>query len=199
LKHALQCRCGHLKGFVEVTGSENHCLCYCKDCQAFANLLGDPKTILDEWGGSQIVQTVPASIEFTQGLEQLACVRLTDKGLLRWYARCCNTPIANTPANYKVSFAGVVCNCLEGGRESVAKSFGPITMCINTQSASGPHSPAQKGMFKGIVKILVALIGARVSGRYRKTPFFSVGDGTPVAVPRVLSPEERQAIMSAKH
>jgi hypothetical protein len=34
-------------------------------------------------------------------------MRLSDKGLLRWYARCCNTPIANTPANYKASFAGI--------------------------------------------------------------------------------------------
>jgi hypothetical protein len=41
----------------------------------------------------------------------------------------------------------------------------------------------------------MALTGARVSGRYRKTPFFVVTDGKPIAVPQVLSAEERQAIM----
>jgi hypothetical protein len=195
MKHGLQCRCGQVKGFVEISGVENHCLCYCKDCQAYAHFLGDASSILDEWGGSEIVQTAPARIEFTQGLGQLACMRLTGKGLLRWYARCCKTPIANTPANYKVSFAGVVHCCLAGGREAVGKSFGPISLCINTKSASAPNPPPQEGMFKGVMKILGALAAARLGGRYRNSPFFSADEGKPVAVPRVLSAEERAAIM----
>ncbi|MEO8315668.1 MAG: DUF6151 family protein [Pseudomonadota bacterium] len=197
MKHGLQCRCGMLVGLVEVTGSESHCLCYCRDCQAFAHFLGDAAAILDERGGSEIVQTVPSSIEFTQGRDQLACIRLTGKGLLRWYARCCNTPIANTPANYKLSFAGIVHSCLVGGRASVENSFGPIDMCVHTRSARGRDRLAQKGVLKGIVAILRTLAVARVTGRYRRTPFFAWRDGKPVVVPQVLSAERRTEIMRA--
>lgn len=41
-----------------------------------------------------------------QAAENLACLRLTDKGLLRWYSTCCQTPIGNTSANWKISFVG---------------------------------------------------------------------------------------------
>ncbi len=52
--------------------------------------------VLDERGGSQIIQVPPKNLTFTQGREVLASMRLTEKGLLRWYAGCCNTPIGNT-------------------------------------------------------------------------------------------------------
>jgi len=72
---------------------QNRCVCYCRDCQAFAHFLGKVDAILDERGGSEIIQVLPRNLTFTQGIELLACMRLTEKGLLRWYAACCNTPI----------------------------------------------------------------------------------------------------------
>ena len=64
--------------------------------------------LMDEWGGSEVFQTTPARIEFTQGADQLACMRLSPKGLMRWYARCCNTPIANTLPSPGMAFAGIL-------------------------------------------------------------------------------------------
>jgi len=33
-------------------------------------------------------------LQIQQGLEQIRCLRLSEKGLYRWYAGCGNTPIA---------------------------------------------------------------------------------------------------------
>jgi hypothetical protein len=85
-----------LKGFVEIPQNANRGVCYCKDCQAFAHFLGKDGETLDERGGTDVTQVLPKNIAFTQGTEILACIRLTEKGLLRWYAGCCNTPVVNT-------------------------------------------------------------------------------------------------------
>ena len=108
MSHPLQCRCGTLKGSVESPKSGNRVICYCNDCQAFAYCLGRADDVLDERGGSDVIQILPKNITFTQGVEALACMRLTDKGLLRWYASCCNTPIGNTLATPKMSFIGLL-------------------------------------------------------------------------------------------
>jgi hypothetical protein len=39
---------------------------------------------------------------------------LGPKGLLRWYADSCRTPIGNTPRNPKLSYVGLVHGCLVG-------------------------------------------------------------------------------------
>ena len=113
MQHPLQCRCGTIKGWVSDTESANRVVCYCRDCQAFARFLGQESATLDAQGGSDVVQTLPKNVTFTQGADALACMRLTEKGMVRWYAGCCKTPIGNTLENYKISFVGLLHNCLE--------------------------------------------------------------------------------------
>ncbi len=139
MNHPLQCRCGSLKGHVIDPKRVNRCVCYCRDCQAFAHFLGRPDEILDAKGGSEIIQTIPANVIFTQGQETLACVRLTQNGLLRWYASCCNTPIGNNVANFKVSFIGLVHNCVQGAETSLDDTFGPIRNVGQHQEREGRH------------------------------------------------------------
>ena len=74
----LQCRCGTLKGYVSQPGSVNRAVCYCRDCQAFAHFLGRANEILDSKGGSDVVQTTPLRVTFTDGVEMLACMRLSE-------------------------------------------------------------------------------------------------------------------------
>ena len=104
MSHPIQCRCGTLKGYVDRLRGANYCVCYCRDCQAFAHFLGRAGEILDARGGTAVVQTPAANVTFTSGREALACMRLTPNGLLRWYSTCCNTPVGNTLANSKVLF-----------------------------------------------------------------------------------------------
>jgi hypothetical protein len=108
MNHPLRCQCGTLQGHVSHTESVCRGICYCKDCQAYAQFLGKPGEILDEMGGSDVIATLPRHVTFTQGLEALTCVSLSDKGMLRWYASCCNTPVGNTSRDFKVSHVGLL-------------------------------------------------------------------------------------------
>jgi len=196
-KHPLQCRCGTIKGFVHEPQRANRVVCYCHDCQAFAHFLGKAGEILDERGGSEVIQVLPKNVSLTQGIEALACMRLTGKGLLRWYARCCNTPIGNTLDNFKISFIGLVHTCLESSGEPLQDSFGPVRAWVNTKGARGNPQPKTVGMGATILWFLANTVKARIDGSYRQSPFFLVDEGTPIVPPRVLSAEERAQLMNA--
>jgi hypothetical protein len=75
MSHPIQCRCGTLKGHVSRSHGANRCVCYCRDCQAFAHFLGRAGEILDSNGGTDVVQTRAANVVFTEGREALACMR----------------------------------------------------------------------------------------------------------------------------
>jgi hypothetical protein len=197
MKHPLQCRCGTVKGFVDDPRSANRGVCYCKDCQAFAHFLGRPSEILDERGGSDVIQTLPKNVTFTQGTEALACMRLTEKGLYRWYAGCCNTPIGNTLGSPKISFVGLVHTCLETPDTPLQDSFGPVRVWVNTKGAKGNPKPKTVGIGTAILWFISAVLKARIDGSYKHTPFFLVDKGTPIVPPRVLSSGELASVMHA--
>jgi hypothetical protein len=176
--------------------SANRVVCYCKDCQAFAHFLDRVNDVLDERGGSDIVQIMPKNVTFTQGTDSLACMRLTPKGLLRWYAVCCKTPIGNTLHTPKLSFVGLVHTCLEQGSQSLDESFGPVRVVVNTQSAKGEPKPKQAGLGKMVGWFFGNALKGRFNGDYKKTPFFRA-DGSPIVTPHILSSEEHERVMRA--
>ena len=98
----LRCRCGAIQGTVDSRHVYGRAVCYCTDCQAFARYLGSQDQVLNRQGGTEIVAILPAAVHFETGLDKLACMSLSDKGLLRWYASCCRTPIGNTPRDRKM-------------------------------------------------------------------------------------------------
>jgi hypothetical protein len=196
MQHALQCRCGTVKGWVSDTHSANRVVCYCRDCQAFARFLGQESETLDAQGGSDIVQTLPKNVTFTRGMDALACLRLTDKGMVRWYAGCCKTPIGNTLENYKISFIGLLHNCLETPEHSLENSFGTVRTYANPHGAIGEPKPRRTGMGATIRWFVKTILKARVNGDYKRTPFFK--DGRPIAIPRVLSSAERASAMQSQ-
>jgi hypothetical protein len=197
VQHPLQCRCGTIQGFVTDTKAANHAVCYCRDCQAFAHFLGQEGEVLDARGGSEVVQTAPQNIRFTQGVGSLACMRLTEKGLLRWYADCCKTPIGNTLATPGLSFVGLLHSCLQNSRQPIEQSFGPVRTWANTAGAKGEPKPKAAGLPRTIVWFLRTTLKARITGGYKNTPFFDILRATPIVQPRVLSEAERARIMAS--
>lgn len=195
--HPLQCACGKFKGHVNVTGTGTRGLCYCRDCQAFAHFLGKSKEVLDAHGGTDIVPTNPMHVTFTEGLDQLTCLRLTPKGLVRWYTRCCNSPIGNTMADQKMSYVGLVHTILRAPGASLDDSFGPIRMWINQTGTEGEVPSSALATLKAIAWMLKQVATARFSGTYRQTPFFD-SNGQLVATPYILTPEELARVKPAK-
>lgn len=195
--HPLQCRCGTLKGSLAAGRRVNRVICYCRDCQAFAHYLGDAGAVLDERGGSDIVQVQPKYLAFTQGVDRLACLRLTPKGLLRWYVRCCRTPIGNTLATPKVSFIGLLHSCLGARAGSLNEAFGPVSAWVNVKGAQGDPKPREQGVGKCVWWFVRMAMKARISGEYRLTPLFRAATGAPIVAPHVLSPEELSRVTRA--
>jgi hypothetical protein len=191
MNHPLRCRCGTLKGHVSHPERASRGVCYCKDCQAFAHFLGTTGDILDEMGGTDIIATLPKYVSFTQGVEALACMSLSEKGMLRWYASCCNTPIGNTPRDFRVAHVGLVHTCLEDPPRSLDGDFGPVRMRVNTGSARGKPKTMPLSTLLSVLRFVGSLARARLDGSYKTTPFFDPGRGTPVVAPRVLTRDER--------
>jgi hypothetical protein len=171
-------------------------VCYCGSCQAFAHFLGNPGDILDSQGGSDVIQVLPKNVTFTQGADALACLRLTHKGLLRWYAGCCKTPIGNTLDSCKLSFVGLLHSCLETTGVSIDSSFGGVRARVNTERALGVPKPKTTGMGRVIWWFVTTVLKARINGSYKQSPFFFADTGKPRVSPRVLTTEELARLMA---
>jgi hypothetical protein len=194
VSHRLRCRCGTLTGYVSHPEQGRRGVCYCRDCQAYAHALARDNGILDAQGGTDVVATLQSNVSLTHGAEALACLSLTPNGLLRWYASCCNTAVGNTTRNYRMSYVGLVHTCLHDTTETLDDAFGPVRMRVNTKSARGPVNATPFGTMKAVAGLSRLLLQARVNGSFRRTPFFDP-QGVPVALPRVLTRDERAHAM----
>lgn len=197
MNHPLRCRCGTLKGYVNHPEKVSRGVCYCKDCQAFAHFLGETGNILDELGGTDVVATLTKYVTFTQGVETLACMSLTEHGMLRWYAGCCRTPIGNTPRDFKISHVGLIHSCLESSPSTLESSFGPVRLRLNTQSAKGKPKVMPLSTIASALRFMCSLVRARLDGSYKNTQFFDPNEGTPVVSPEVLTSSEHERLMTS--
>lgn len=183
---SLSCRCNETHWTLSEAAPARHLVCYCIDCQSFARHLGQAE-ILDENGGTHLVQTVPAHLHILRGEENLRALRLSPKGLLRWYTACCNTPVANTLPKSTLPFVGLIIPKDQVAAHSA--EIGPVKGRVNTQITKGKVK--EKGMEAAGVLVLGRAIGAKLSGR-TASPFFDE-TGAPIREPKVLSLAERNA------
>jgi len=193
----LRCWCGAIEGTLTNPASANPVVCYCEYCQGYAHLLGRPQRVLDERGGSQLLQTRQSNVSFTSSLETLVCLRLTARGMLRWYARCCGTPIGNTPANPQLSFISMAPACLDTGGVPLAELFGPVTAWCSTCDAKGRPKPKAAGRTRMMRWLFDTTLNARLNGDYKRTPFFHPDTGAPVVKLRIVRPTELVGVMAA--
>jgi hypothetical protein len=117
---------------------------------------------------------------------------MSERGLLRWYADCCNTPIANTPRNPKIPYVGLVHSCLDEGPLPIDAAFGRRRLAANTKSARNVVRSTPVASAIGVGRLMLSLLGARLSGGYKDNPVFEPVTSTPVRAVRVLSATERQ-------
>lgn len=193
----LQCRCGEVHGRLRDASpaTSNRVLCYCDDCQAYLHHLGRAE-LLDERGGSDIVQVAPSTVAFDRGGELIHGVRLTPKGLHRWYARCCKTPVGNTltPA---VPFVGIVTEVLQQapGARPCDEVFGPPRGRILGKFAVGEPPPGSQGLnLRLLARTMRIVFGWKLRGKAWPHPFFDRAGGEARYPSTVLSPAEREAL-----
>ncbi len=190
----LRCACGELQGAVERVSPAGvtRCVCYCRDCQAFAHELGRADDVLDAAGGTEVLQMQPARLRFDRGAEQLACLQLSPRGPFRWYVACCQTPVGNTLRAAWVPFVGLIRTLVHPEQGvSLDDVVGPVAAQVYQKGATGPVPHLQGAGGHGIITLkFLRLLAIGVLRRGGRTPFFDP-QGQPAAPPRVLTPEER--------
>jgi len=165
-------------------------VCYCKDCQAFIKHLGKQKEVFDGNGGTDIYQMPPRNFKITQGIDQIRCLRLTEKGLHRWYTGCCNTPIGNT-LSAKFPFIGLIQNFVCD--KDANSAMGPVKTYAHRQSAQPPISKSfDKGMptKKYLAQLLLKLTYWRLRAFHRPSPLFN-SRGKAIVEPKVLNKSQQ--------
>ena len=188
---SLRCECGQVQGTVETGHDYTRATCYCRDCQAYAHFLERPG-LLDGQGGTDIVAMNPAAVRITAGQQHIACMSLSDKGLLRWYAACCRAPLGNTPRDGKVAYVGMVAASL-GPTAAVDQAFGPAGhTVINIKSAQGEVKPTPVAFVVDGLRIVRGIFGARLRGQ--SPSLFFDAEGQPIRMPQVLDAERRAAL-----
>ena len=193
----LKCRCGAVRGEMQRRRAYTRATCYCKDCRAYARFLGQPG-VLDEAGGTDVVPTAPATVRLTAGLEHVACMSLSPKGTLRWYAACCRTPLGNTSRNTGLPYLGLVTACLDGTPQQLDAALGPAGRCVlNTGSATAPVRATPLAFAWGGMRILAGVLGARLRSE-RGSPFLDI-DRQWLRAPEVVTREQRQALEQRDH
>ncbi|KLN61782.1 hypothetical protein WH96_05680 [Kiloniella spongiae] len=188
---ALECSCGKVKGVAHkispTTG--RRVICYCKDCQNFAREIGREGDVLNAHGGTDIFQITPSQVEITEGQDQLRYLKLSEKGIYRWYTDCCKTPAGNM-VGPKLPFVGIAHNFISCGNDR-DKILGPVRYSVMEQGAVKPEGteiktmpPAEKSAEKFpiglMIKIFTRLFIDKVRGKNRPNAFFKP-DGTPIS------------------
>ena len=190
----LHCGCGAVRGQLADAAPMrvNRVVCYCDDCQAFARYLGRID-LLDANGGSDIVQVAPGSITFIEGTDKIVGLRLTPKGLYRFYATCCNMPLGNTvgPA---IPFVGIIAHALANSGQERDEIIGRPIGAIYGKYAVGVVPNASRKISPGLIlRSIRMVLGWRLSGRAWPHPFFDRASKAPKYPVTVLSLEQRRA------
>jgi len=194
----LRCRCGRVHGLARgvAPAAGFRFVCYCTDCQALARLLDRPD-VLDTAGGTDIFQMPAGRVTLTAGTDALRCLTFSGK-VLRWYADCCRTPIANTASITRFPVVALIHSFIDGEAAGHSRDelLGKPLCHIYERSAIGPlprdaPQPASVGMF---ARRAIKLLGWWTRGLGRPNPFFDDRSGAPISVPRVFTASERAAL-----
>lgn len=184
------CTCNTLRGTLIGASprSGNHAACYCHDCRSAEVFAGQPDPAPGPVG---IFQTTPDKIRLDAGADQLAVFSFSDKGLLRWQARCCGALLFNTLRNPKIAFVG-----LRTIRLADEKPLGPIRTRGFIRKPNGKRG--HRGLRHLLINMASNALAARLSGKWSRTPFFDPATGEPVRAIRVVNEAQRAALVLPK-
>jgi len=182
----IACHCGTVRGTLRAAAlpGGSHIVCYCRDCQAFSRHLDPSGSLLDDKGGTEIFQVTPDHLEITEGLDRVACLRLTPQGLTRWYTSCCNTPLGNTGRRPSLPFLGMTVAAVPNPADRAR--FGPVTLRAFAKQATERVGQDQGSLPGFLWQFVKRVVRARLSGRHRRNPFFNPTTGEPIREPIIL-------------
>ena len=182
----LSCTCGALTGTIRNVSPATvvHARCFCADCRAAEVYHQQPDP---GENGVDLTMIDPATLSIDSGTEHLAVMRIYPKGIFRWYAACCGARLFNTVYSARFVFV-TVCS----DRIATPSLLGPEVARAFVPQPDGTtkNENAARLYLPMIRRSLLRLI----TGRWRDNPLFDPASNRPVAVPHVLTREDRHAI-----
>lgn len=190
----LACRCGQVRGRLTAASPRtvNRAVCYCDDCQAALHHLGRTE-LLDEHGGTDVVQVAPARLTFESGTEQIRGLRLTPKGLYRWHAGCCKSPLGNT-LGPGIPFVGVQVDGFRSATQDPDALFGPPRGRVMEKFAIGSPQVSIGSNLSMLAHVLRLILGWKLGGKTWPHPFFEHATRAPRYPLIILSRDQREAL-----
>jgi hypothetical protein len=193
----VECDCGSVKGIVQSKNLKGYrAICLCDDCQAYVHYI-QRTDILDANGGTDIIPVMPLHYTFQSGIEHLKCIRLSSKGMFRWYASCCNSPMGNSMSSSAIPYVGVPAHVFakKYSAEQIEIEFGPIRERIQAKYAKGALPPLsqKKVSFIFLLRVIKLITFALLIGAGKPFPFVKK-DGSLISEPYILSKNEREAL-----
>lgn len=181
---SFRCRCGAVTGVLVAPGPRvgDHVVCHCTDCQTFARRLGAADRVLDGHAGTALYQGRCASMRITGGRDRLGCFHLTRKPTLRWYARCCDTPLFNSYRNGRIAYiTTLVANADPGRRERLlGPPIGHLFIDEATGGAGGLPPLAMRTLMRRFARRMILDI---LTGDRRRAALFDARTLAPIAAP----------------
>ena len=178
------CACRAVTGALIAPGPRagDHVVCHCTDCQAFATRFGAAERVLDAHGGTALYQGRCATMRLDTGRDRMGCVHLTEKPTLRWYARCCSTPMFNTYRNGRIPYiTTLVANCDPARRTAL---LGAPIGHLFTDEAIGDASELKRfSMVRLMRRFSRRMIADLWSGDRRRAALFDAVTRKPLARP----------------
>jgi len=189
----ISCQCGTVQGQVEniTPSSSNHLTCHCKYCSGFAVHLGKAERLVDDSGASDLLQVAPWSLRFISGQDNIRALRFSEKGPLRWYASCCDTPLGITLARRFPPFCALVVQNLgfqNGGPPPVIFNAFCEHVAEKARCSRGGRLPA----LRIAARLAKQAVKGGISLKWRDNPFLDLRGGQAMAEVKILSPEERE-------
>ena len=184
----LKCQCGDVQGTATELSprSSNRVVCCCSDCQAFAAFLDPDAPALDSAGGTDIYQTSQSQIKIHAGQENLRVMKLSPKGLLRFYTSCCKTPVGNAMSG-ALPFFGIIHTFIDV--EDLDAALGEVQAYCQTQDAKGTvdHPKAHpKFPLALTARILSQILIWKLQGKHKPSAFFDQS-GQPISPPHIAA------------
>ena len=181
---SFSCRCGAVRGAIEkATPREgDYVVCHCTDCQAFADRFDAGDRVFGNDAGTLLYQSRCARLRIEHGLGELRCLHLTDKPTLRWYARCCDTPLFNSFRTGKIPYVTtLVGNC---DAEARTRTLGePIGHLFVDDDPTCTEPVQRLAMATLMRRFFVRMIKDIASGDRRRCVLFDSRTLEPIAAP----------------
>lgn len=167
--------------------------CYCDDCQSYLIHLGRTD-LLDAAGMSEVVPVYPCNIIIARGKEHMRCLRLGPKGLYRWYAACCTSPIGNFVPG--MPWMGLFAHTFAHlGPRYLEDTLGPVKSRIMGKYAKAPTPPGTAATFnlRAFFTVGPFIVRGKLGRKHLPSPYLQAS-GAPLVEPTVLTADERIAL-----